>query len=402
VPAASLGTAGTESAGTIGAESANRLAGIQGPDGQLHLWRITSATDAVQVGSIPGAPVPAGIDPDSQTAFQVTGNKIQWWDISNPAHPVRQGTSVLPGSGSLVNAITAGNLLVATTTIDSGSSLALNTSNLVLFDVAQGRVRSTATLSTTAGAELEVSPDHHLLAVASGGGGAVTLWDISDPRHPRSLSTVPAQLDVQGIEFSPDSKVLAVSSQGTVQLWDTTTHRSQRRQVRSPACSAGTPVVIPVSARWITPYLAWPFRDRAIRLPSPQTRRPPCSIATPPRSLPNCADTPASRSAPRNGSRTRQTCRTGGRAREAEISPLRTASAHAVAERGAEALRRKVPVKGCRDARQSRPPTTAPGRGWVIAAMISQIHCEACSGDTARPSPRPRGLRANRSVCSGP
>ena len=220
VPAASLGTAGTQSAGTIGAESANRLAGIQGPDGQLNLWRITSATDAVQVGSIPGAPVPAGIDPDSQTAFQVTGNKIQWWDISNPAHPVRQGTSVLPGSGGLDTAITAGNLLVATTTIDSGSSLALNTSNLVLFDVAQGRVRSTATLSTTAGAELEVSPDHHLLAVASGGGGAVTLWDISDPRHPRSLSTVPAQLDVQGIEFSPDSKVLAVSSQGTVQLWD--------------------------------------------------------------------------------------------------------------------------------------------------------------------------------------
>ena len=146
VPAASLGTAGTESAGTIGAESANHLAGIQGPDGRLHLWRITSATDAVQVGSIPGAPVPAGIDPDSQTAFQVTGNKIQWWDISNPAHPIRQGTSVLPGSGSLDNAITAGNLLVATTTIDSGSSLALNTSNLVLFDVAQGRVRSTATL----------------------------------------------------------------------------------------------------------------------------------------------------------------------------------------------------------------------------------------------------------------
>ena len=190
--------------------------GIQGLDGQLHLWRITSSAGAVQAGSIPGAPVPDGIVPDGQTAFQVTGNRIQWWDISNPAHPASRGTSVLPGSGRLDNAISAGTFLVATTTIDLGPQ----TSDLVLFDVARGRVRSEATLSTTVGTELEVNPDSHLLAVASDGGDAVTLWDISDPRHPRYLSTIPAQLDVLGIEFSPDGKTLAVSSQGAVQLWD--------------------------------------------------------------------------------------------------------------------------------------------------------------------------------------
>jgi WD40 repeat protein len=222
VSGASLGTAGTENGGTIAAESSNHLVGIEGPDGRLHLWQITSATDAVEVGSIPGAPVPDGIDPDDQTAFEVTGNKILWWDISNPAHPVRQGASVLPGSGRLDDAITAGNLFVATTTIDPGSNTSdLDTSDLVLFDVVRGRVRSAATLSTTVGTELEVSPgNHHLLAVASGDNDAVTLWDISDPGQPRQLSTISAQVDVEDIEFSPDSKVLAVSSQGTVQLWD--------------------------------------------------------------------------------------------------------------------------------------------------------------------------------------
>jgi hypothetical protein len=140
VQAASLGKAGTESAGTIGAESIGDLAGIQGLDGQLHLWRITSSAGAVQAGSIPGAPVPDGIVPDGQTAFQVTGNRIQWWDISNPAHPASRGTSVLPGSGRLDNAISAGTFLVATTTIDLGPQ----TSDLVLFDVARGRVRSEA------------------------------------------------------------------------------------------------------------------------------------------------------------------------------------------------------------------------------------------------------------------
>jgi WD40 repeat protein len=219
VPGASLGTAGTES-GTIGAESIGHLAGIQGRDGRLHLWRITSATDAVQAGSIPGAPAPAGIDPDSQTAYLVNGNKIQWWDISDPAHPVPRDKSVLPGDGSLSSAITAGPLVVATTTIDSGSGTALATSNLVLFEVVRGRVRNAVTLSTTAGPQLQVSPDHHLLAVEGSGDDAVTLWNISDPQHPRRLSTVPAQLDISGMEFSPDGTVLAVASLGAVQLWD--------------------------------------------------------------------------------------------------------------------------------------------------------------------------------------
>lgn len=219
VPTASLGMAGTSDAETlgsaIGAGTAGQLAAIESPDGRLHLWRITSATDAVQVGSVPGAPGESGILEDGQTAFQVTGNKIQWWDISNPAHPVRRDTSVLPGSGSLDNATAAGSFLAATTTTDPGSA-----SDLVLFDVVQGRVWSAATLSTTAGTELGVSPQSHLLAVADSGEDAVMLWDISDPEHPRRLSIVPAQPDVFDMDFSPDGSMLAVAFGATVQLWD--------------------------------------------------------------------------------------------------------------------------------------------------------------------------------------
>jgi WD40 repeat protein len=221
-PAASLGTAGiingvSPAGGTIFAESANHIAGLESPDGRLHLWRITSATDAVQVGSIPGTLGETGILEDGQTAFRVTGNKIQWWDISDPAHPVRQGTSVLPGSGSLFSASTAGAFLAATTTPDLNNS---QTSDLVLYHVARGRVRSAATLSTTASTELEVSPQSHLLAVVNGGDDAVTLWDLRDPEHPQRLSIIPAQLDVLGMEFSPDGKVLTAFTNTAVQLWD--------------------------------------------------------------------------------------------------------------------------------------------------------------------------------------
>lgn len=221
VPAASLGTAGISKAETadsnIFGESADHIVGIEDPDGRLHLWRVTSPEDAVQVGSIPGTPGETGILDDGQTAFRVTGSKIQWWDISNPAYPVHRGSSALPGSGSLDTAAAAGTFLVATTTVDLSNS---QTGDLVLFDVMRGRVRSTASLSTTVGRWLQVSPASHLLAVASGGDDAVTLWDITDAKHPQRLSIVPAQRGVLGINFSPDGNVLALSTDTTVQLWD--------------------------------------------------------------------------------------------------------------------------------------------------------------------------------------
>lgn len=221
VPGAFLGTAGTSKAeqfsGDTGAESADDITDVEDPDGLLHLWRIMSATGAVQVGSIPGTSGDAEILQDGQAALRVTGSKIQWWDISNPAHPVRRDSSVLPaGDSSIGSAAQVGTLLAATFTEDPGSG----TSDVVLFDVARGRVRSAVTLSTTAGEDLGLSPDGRLLAVADGGDDAVTLWDVSDPRHPQRLSTVPAQPGVSDVEFSQDGKTIAVSTQASVQLWD--------------------------------------------------------------------------------------------------------------------------------------------------------------------------------------
>lgn len=204
-----------------GTGSAHGLVSIEGRDGMLHLWRITSPDHAVQAGSISGTPGMAGILGNGQTAFRVTGHSIQWWDISDPAHPARRSISTLPGTHSLTTAIAAGSFLAVATTTDPFSG----NSDLVVFNVTRGRVRSSATLSTTAGEFLDVSPDNHLLAAADSRYGTVTLWDVSNPGHPRRLSAVvPDQSNISMIEFSPDSKVLAVSPKGagtaTVELWD--------------------------------------------------------------------------------------------------------------------------------------------------------------------------------------
>ncbi|MFJ3695273.1 WD40 repeat domain-containing protein [Streptomyces sp. NPDC090052] len=73
---------------------------------------------------------------------------------------------------------------------------------------------------------VKVSPDGHTLAAGSTN-GTVSLWNITDPRHPKSLSPALALAGnlVNTVAFSPDSRTLAVggtdrsNQAGRVGLW---------------------------------------------------------------------------------------------------------------------------------------------------------------------------------------
>lgn len=264
-PGTFLGTTGTSKAeqfsGDTGAESADNIADVEAPDGRLQLWRITSAAGAVQAGSIPGNPGDAGILQDGHTAFRVTGNKIQWWDISVPAHPVLRGASTLPGSGSLSTVSESGTLLVAT--VKDPASAA---SDLVLFDVVKGRVLSSATLSTTVGTDLNVSAGNRLLAVADGGDNAVTLWDISNPEQPVPLASISTPLggDVSNSGFASTEELvlgMAFTGQGdTLAISDgtTTSLDGDPAQLAARLCEY---VGVPVSAaQWRQDAPGVPYR----------------------------------------------------------------------------------------------------------------------------------------------
>jgi WD40 repeat protein len=218
VVVASLGTAVTAPGGlfggTVWAEPDSHLVAVEGEDERLHLWRITSPPGATQVSIIPGATDGVGLLANGDTAFTLTQHGIQWWDIRDPAHPTRGSFSPLPG-GTLNNAITAGNLLAATTTAAGNG-----TRDLLLFDVAAGRVRSGSVLSAEAGANLDIGSDSHLLAADGADDDSVMLWNISDPAHPHLLADTPAAPGIQGIELGPHDNVMAVGYRTAVQLWD--------------------------------------------------------------------------------------------------------------------------------------------------------------------------------------
>jgi WD40 repeat protein len=68
---------------------------------------------------------------------------------------------------------------------------------------------------------LVFSPDGHLLAGISGD-GALWLWDVADPAHPRLLSDSFTGGGYRSLAFSPDGHMLAIGNSPDIELFDVT------------------------------------------------------------------------------------------------------------------------------------------------------------------------------------
>ena len=202
--------------------TAGTLVAVAGSDNKLHLWKIDGALHATEIGSVS---VPdttddfAGILADGYTAFSTTPTGIDWWDTTDPTHPAVGGTSPLSGAnqGSFFS---AGNVFAATS---SQAAPALS-SSLHLFELAHGRPQSAVTLASQIGssAELGMSDDGDLVAVTGAAGNTINLWDTTDPKHPRDLAAVATGQNVADITFDPSDRTMADwgTVGGAVQVWN--------------------------------------------------------------------------------------------------------------------------------------------------------------------------------------
>ena len=199
--------------------SAGSLVGLQGSDGRMHVWRVTSARDARELGSFADPGVGAGealMMPTGKEVTALTARGIEWWDIADPARPVSACLTRLENvnqGGSYANGDVQA---VVGPQGPTGSPLDL-------FDVSGGRPRPPVELTNNAGSTLTVSADGRLLAATGADNNNVLLWDVSNPRHPRPLPPLTTETFVTGIAISPGDDQLAVwNATGTLQLWDIT------------------------------------------------------------------------------------------------------------------------------------------------------------------------------------
>lgn len=222
VQGATLGTAalpnsanGWPLAAAIAEDRAGDLVSLLDGAGLLHLWHVTGAANAVEVGSIhPATAVvgPSGVLSDGHTAWLITSAGVEWWDIGDLAHPVHRGTSPFSNTGGA----TAASLLALSTEPNARGGQA----TLDLFTLAGGGPPSSTTVSSSVTGLPTLSQDGRLLAAVGIGDSSVPLWDVHDPRQPQMLTTLPTQADVEEVVFDQTGNLLADWNNHAVELWN--------------------------------------------------------------------------------------------------------------------------------------------------------------------------------------
>lgn len=127
---------------------------------------------------------------------------------------------------------------VASATLNSEAFGSRTPRTFRVWEAATGaEVRSFKDDSPSLGA-VGFSPDHKLLAVATGRPQRISLWDVDSGKALRPIEPTQAEhlASLSFLAFSPDGKTLAASGGGPIQLWEIAT----RREVgRFPANDAG-------------------------------------------------------------------------------------------------------------------------------------------------------------------
>ncbi|MGE7433164.1 nSTAND1 domain-containing NTPase [Kitasatospora sp. NPDC001175] len=222
-------------------------------DTASRLLNLENTSIATDLAVSPGAVVwSVATGPHGQLlATGSADNGVRLWDVSDPHHAVLLGYAQPPTASPVVSVAFSpdGNLLAAGNLGASGHTGGVVT----LWNVTDPRHPTRLGPPLTAAGDVTgvaFSPDGHTLAevgsAGGGGSGIVNLWDVTDPAHPAQPSGPEIRPIgvVSSLLFSPDGRLLITDdSGGDVELWGMgdTSHPAQHL---SEFHAAGTPMAV--------------------------------------------------------------------------------------------------------------------------------------------------------------
>ncbi|MFJ9691173.1 trypsin-like peptidase domain-containing protein [Kitasatospora sp. NPDC101183] len=160
------------------------LMGVQ-YGGGFHLSTVSKTGEAHEVGSFPLVDgvqdIPVLVD--TRTAVVIESTSLAWWDVTDPAKPVRTGTSPVRAGKRLGSVISESGLV----TMNLGS---LDGGELTVYSAGEGRVLSSARLPGFVGSTIELGRSGHLLASTGPANDGISVWDLTDRAHPRARGAV--------------------------------------------------------------------------------------------------------------------------------------------------------------------------------------------------------------------
>jgi WD40 repeat protein len=194
-----------------------RVLARRDPDGTMRLWNVSDRAHPVALTQVPAGDQ-AVFSPDGRSLVSFGSEGARLWDVSDPTRPVPLGRPLVTGYVSAVVFGPGGRSLVS---LESGGPR--------LWEVSDPARPTGVRLPLAQYARISYSvafaPDGRSLAGIDANGGAMWLWNISDPAHPALLDQPlrPAAADgaVSSLAFSPDGHTLAGGdNNGRVWLWD--------------------------------------------------------------------------------------------------------------------------------------------------------------------------------------
>ncbi|BBH63849.1 hypothetical protein ACTI_05340 [Actinoplanes sp. OR16] len=183
---------------------------------------------ALMPGPFPGRVIGLAFAPDDSWLIAAGRDGIGvWWDLSDPAAPVRHdGLKLHTGRIDAISLSQDGRTLVV-----------VGSDNVVtLFDMA--RPSEPVPLATFADPgdpvwALGLSADARTLAIGHST-GKTTLWDLTDRSKPAKLTELALRDMMSSIAFSPDGRTMAVGEGSNVSLWDVTDRAAPARYTSIP------------------------------------------------------------------------------------------------------------------------------------------------------------------------
>ncbi|SEM59143.1 serine/threonine-protein kinase [Streptacidiphilus jiangxiensis] len=209
----------------VSADRSGDLAGVLGNDSRVHLWRLAGSHHATELGSFPYPDLQAStyaavVLPDGASAMAVSRAGMVWWDLSDPAHPVKRDTTPTDFrndiAGAVVNAAGSAGDLVAFDPAPGSYG-----ANLHVVTVRNGTATTTSVAAAPLlGTQLAMSDDNRLLATLGPSNDTFTLWNLTDPAHPRPTTTAATLNSANSLSLNHTATMMAVANDTTVELWN--------------------------------------------------------------------------------------------------------------------------------------------------------------------------------------